>query len=701
MVTNMKGAGRDECQRQDFLSKKLEVGQVYQVWTHNQHDDYNWQVCDVIVQDAIPLEGQPISPKGPLTRWRVPVLQKHIGQYSGTPWTPRVGDTVLVGFYQNDRPIILGTLPPECMWPVCRSSANPGQLPKGAHEDWVEADFHNLYDHRIKLVQWLHIPRRFLKAADGMQGNEDGDRGWYTTFDHCAVDPTGYLRPVCLSYFDKTRDFMMVWECKEGKAKPDCKDCELNWDNTGKGPDNICECTECSGDRPAMNAFLKILSSDYQGDCSGQCAADLPRRFKYHHPCGSLFCMDSNFPANDVFEACDKHRGRIWLQSKETTCAVGTQLPLGHLHFRAEANKDGDIYPDTPQGYGKFNVSLRSYDTFGAHLEMWGKGNRRGRWDLANEEMGKVQEEDDHCGTGDAHVTCKETTGIIQIHSLATGGKIYEMATGDILIKSCSGTVTIKAGTIVLDGDVQITGNNQIAGTCGHGPCSCDGSCVKIDAVSGNCMKREPTGEWACLGNKVLTSVCCQNANNIIGCNSAGECWMWDGDKWTLISTSPSMKYISIGCDGSTIGRATSTASANIYMLVDEAWVAFYNGTFDRIASYSTTLHYLTGNNSKKLYIGNGSTFAAPGDTTALTDISVAKDGSLFGIKQSDGSLIKWSHGGWGSSLGASTGLKAIAAKSATMVWAIGSDDKLYYWNGLTWTKSSDDTVSGIALAMM
>ena len=94
----MKGTGRDECQRQDFLSKKLEVGQVYQVWTHNQHDDYNWQVCDVIVQDAIPLEGQPISPKGPLTRWRVPVLQKHIGQYSGTPWTPRVGDTVLVGF---------------------------------------------------------------------------------------------------------------------------------------------------------------------------------------------------------------------------------------------------------------------------------------------------------------------------------------------------------------------------------------------------------------------------------------------------------------------------------------------------------------------------------------------------------------------------------------------------------------------------
>lgn len=486
MVTNMKGAGRDECQRQDFLSKKLEVGQVYQVWTHNQHDDYNWQVCDVIVQDAIPLEGQPISPKGPLTRWRVPVLQKHIGQYSGTPWTPRVGDTVLVGFYQNDRPIILGTLPPECMWPVCRSSANPGQLPKGAHEDWVEADFHNLYDHRIKLVQWLHIPRRFLKAADGMQGNEDGDRGWYTTFDHCAVDPTGYLRPVCLSYFDKTRDFMMVWECKEGKAKPDCKDCELNWDLTGKGPDNICECTECSGDRPAMNAFLKILSTDYTGEC-GQCAADLPRRFKYHHPCGSLFCMDSNFPANDVFEACDKHRGRIWLQSKETTCAVGQHYPLGHLHFRAFANLAGTEYPCTPQEYGKFNLSLRSYYEDAAHIELWGNNAKLGRIDIANEEIGKVQVEDDHCGTPDAHVTIKETDGVIQIHSLGADGEIYAIAAKKVTIKACTGTyievnsdgtvnITAPTKVTVTTPEMELTGNMTIQGTCTHGDCSCGGA---------------------------------------------------------------------------------------------------------------------------------------------------------------------------------------------------------------------------------
>jgi len=479
MVTNMKGAGRDECQRQDFLSKKLEVGQVYQVWTHNQHDDYNWQVCDVIVQDAIPLEGQPISPKGPLTRWRVPVLQKHIGQYSGTPWTPRVGDTVLVGFYQNDRPIILGTLPPECMWPVCRSSANPGVLPKGAHEDWVEANFHNLYDHRIKLVQWLHIPRRFLKAADGMEVNGDGERGWYTTFDHCAVDPTGYLRPVCKTYFDKTRDFMMVWECKEGKAKPDCKDCELNWDGTGKGPDTVTQCTECSGDFPAANTWLKILSSDYTGDLAQTNPLDQPRRFKYHHSCGSLFCFDSNYPENEKFPKCDKHSGRIFLESQYTTCDEGIHHQAGHLHFRAEADQGEDNYPLTPQAYGKYNVSLRSYIEKGAHLEMWGDNDWKGRIDLANEEIGLIQENDDHCGISDAHFTIKQTDGVIQIHSLGADGAIYEIAKNKITIKSCIGVVeVISPVKILLDApEVEVTGHltagSITTGPLTHGACSC------------------------------------------------------------------------------------------------------------------------------------------------------------------------------------------------------------------------------------
>jgi hypothetical protein len=472
----MKNVGRDESYRLDYLTQKFEIGQVTRVYTHNEPADNNWQSCDLIIYDAVPFDFDEVGHNGPAKRWRVPVLQRDIGKCTGHPWTPRVGDTVLVGFYQNNRPMIFGTLPIQFMQPVCRSSIQPSTAQAGAYEDWTKDDYQNLYDWRFKLTQWLHVPRREITDSNG--------RRWNTTFDYNQVDPTGKLRPVCFNYFDKTRDFMAVWECKTGKAAPDCQECELNGDDTGKGPDCVCECTECSGDVPAMNAFLKILSTDYKGDCQGKCAADFPRRLKYHHPCGSLFCMDSNFPANSVFEACDKHRGRIWLQSKETTCSVGTQYPLGHLHFRAEANKDGTIYPDNPQEYGKFNLSLRSYDTLGAHLEMWGKNALKGRIDLANEEIGLVQDSNDHCGTPDAHVTIKQTDGIIQIHSLGADGEIYEVASKKVTIKACTGTyievnsdgtINIVAPTsvTVTTPTAHFTGDVQIDGFCTHTNCTC------------------------------------------------------------------------------------------------------------------------------------------------------------------------------------------------------------------------------------
>ncbi|MFA6371305.1 MAG: hypothetical protein WCW68_01635 [Methanothrix sp.] len=472
MVFQMKGVGRDESLRMDQLGKKLEVCQVYRVWTHNDPEDKNWQSCDVIIQDSVPLNPAGVGDDGPAVRLRVPVLQRHIGNRSGTPWTPRVGDSVLVGFYMNDRPVIIGTLPPQYQIPVCRSSANPGTLPEGAREDWTEPDYHNYYDWRFRLDQWLHVPRRCIIDQNGKE--------WPTTFDQNQVVQAGKLRPVCFSYFDKTRDFMAVFECKAGKATPDCKKCELNGDGTGDGPDTVTCCSECCGEgetNPAMNAFLKILSSDYTGRETG-CAADLPRRLKYHHPCGSLFCMDSDYPANEKFTACNKHRGRIYLESQES------HTQLGHLHFRAEANLAGTIYPDNPQGYGKFNVSLRGGPTKAAHFELWGENDLKGRVDMANEEIGLVQDGNIHCGTPDAHVSIRQTDGIIQVHSLGQSGEIYAVAALKVTIQACTGTkievnadgtvnITAPTKVTVTTPECEFTGNVKIDGTCTHGACSC------------------------------------------------------------------------------------------------------------------------------------------------------------------------------------------------------------------------------------
>ena len=293
-----------------------------------------------------------------------------------------------------------------------------------------------------------------------------------------------------------------------------------------------------------------------------------------------------------------------------------------------------------------------------------------------------------------------------EIKDFLTNAYAKAFKDGKIKIESPS-QITLKAPTIILDGNVHITGNNQIDGSCAHGSCSCPCSgagggvtcpttSIKLDAATGRCMTREPTGEWTCLGDQVLTSCCALNANNICGCNSSGEVWKWDGEEWSCLSTSPVLNTVSIGCDGAMYGVEASTF--HVQKWDGDSWNEI-TGVAPIIAAYSDTLIYaMTGSG---LYIGDGTGNWYLADSTSCGDISVAKDGSLFAVKNSDGSLVKWSGTAWGSSLGAATGLKKIAAKSATMVWAVGADDTLYYWNGLTWVQSSTDTVSGLAMAMM
>lgn len=455
MVAQLKNVGRDESLRMDQLSNKFEVCQVFRVWTHNDPEDKNWQSCDVIIQDSVPLNGSTVGEDGPATRLRVPVAQHHIGDRSGTPWTPRVGDSVLVAFYKNDRPIIMGTLPKQFQVPVCRSSARPSSTKEGAREDWTEADYHNLYDWRVKLVQWLHIPRRTIVDDEG--------RTWYTTFDHSQAPTANKLRPVCFNYFDKTRDFMAVWECLKGKANPDCKNCELNCGGSGDGPDNIkCENEPLSGTLPAMNTWLKILSSDYEGE------DDLPRRFKLHWSCGSLFCSDSKDGDDE---------GRIWLEAQKA------HVHRAHIHFRAEGANNGA------------NLSLRSDFSKAAHIELFGVNDpKKGRIFLSNEDIGN-------------YVDIKEIDEIV-----------------------------IHAAKIVLDGDVEITGDNQIGGTCSHNACSCDGA--SGSGTGTGSQQAIPHGLQDINGDPVVPSEC-----SAFCTGGAGTCSFWCDDEYIYITCTNGVTY--------------------------------------------------------------------------------------------------------------------------------------------------------------
>jgi len=222
---------------------------------------------------------------------------------------------------------------------------------------------------------------------------------------------------------------------------------------------------------------------------------------------------------------------------------------------------------------------------------------------------------------------------------------------------------------------------------------------VQINKTTGRVMMRESSGEWACLGDKVLTSVCCQNANNIVGCNSAGECWKWDGEEWSRLSTSPTLVECSIGIDGTLFGVHPNNPSYYIYKWTGSAWKIAGIGVHHIAVVDATHVYFLNGSPGK-FWFFDGAVGTELEGTTYIDSISVAKDGSLFAILHSDGSLVKWSGSAWGSSLGAATGLKQIAAKSGTMVWAVGADDTLFYWNGLTWTQSDPGiAVSDISIS--
>ena len=446
MVSELKGVGRDESLRMDQLINKWEVGQVVQVWTHNDPDDYNWHHCDVLVVDEVPSTPARVPSNGPVHRLRVPVLQQMVGNRSGHPWTPRVGDSVLMGFYQNDRPVIFGTLPMKSQVPVCRSSDNPAPLPNGAHEVWTEADYHNLYDYRLKLVQWLKIPRRTITDSEG--GSCE------TTFDHSQVTVAGNLRPVCFNYFDKTRDIMLVSECKKGKNVPDCKQCELNGDNTGEGPDYIkAECDSMSGDVAAMNFWVKMLSTDYCGQ------DDLARRFKIHWPCGSLFCTDSK-ETGDV-------EGRIWLEAQKQHAG------RSHIHYRAEKS-----------GVGA-NLSLRSAPTKAAHIELFGINDpKKGRILIQNEDIGNfvdVKEIDEVeidaakiLLDGDVEITGSCTHGSCSCDGEfakldgVSGGQTLCGGTGVDEELTLCGTTDASKGQVTVNSDLKCNGTILIQGDDGY-----------------------------------------------------------------------------------------------------------------------------------------------------------------------------------------------------------------------------------------
>jgi phage baseplate assembly protein gpV len=219
------------------------------------------------------------------------VAQQYTQKWAGHPWTPRIGDTVLVLFSHNSKPIIICTIytgDPGKQDPVCRAPFNDkNPYTKDARYDDVN--------------KWCqHVPPLFDLDTQEVITHFPGQH------------------PICSKKFHKYRDQIYVTDCKEGHQRP-CNTCTtLDWIK-----------------RPAAQ-WEKIYS-----DSENACVSDpehpyIPptverakRRHEWHEPSGSYFVFQNNT------DHADYGKGLIRLENATAENAMG-----GHLNFRPTGTID-------------------------------------------------------------------------------------------------------------------------------------------------------------------------------------------------------------------------------------------------------------------------------------------------------------------------------------------------------------------------
>jgi hypothetical protein len=161
-------------------------------------------------------------------------MQREHGLFQGTPWTPRIGDMVVLFWMADDAPLILGTFPAFEQEPVCRSEA----------DEYYQEEVH-------KRTPWE------LPAQD--------DYGNFVEFPMPE-------HPDCSKWWPKTRDSILIHDCPYGHTHPQC--------------DANTPCTEL--DDLQSGTWLKIFS-----DISPT-ILDKTKRIKFHHVGGSVLLFDDD-----------------------------------------------------------------------------------------------------------------------------------------------------------------------------------------------------------------------------------------------------------------------------------------------------------------------------------------------------------------------------------------------------------------------
>ncbi|MFA5073804.1 MAG: tectonin domain-containing protein [Nitrospirota bacterium] len=157
---------------------------------------------------------------------------------------------------------------------------------------------------------------------------------------------------------------------------------------------------------------------------------------------------------------------------------------------------------------------------------------------------------------------------------------------------------------------------------------------------------------------------------------------------YTAVSTT-AMSQISVGSDGAAFATDSSN---NVYQWTGSVWSAI-GGQLKSLSVRSSSEIWGLGNTTGKLYRWNGSYTKL--DDTAMYQVSVGSDGSVFGTDSSY-NVYQWTGSAWSSITGQ---LKSLAVRSSSELWGIGvNSNKVYKWNGSSFTCVSDKILAAVSV---
>jgi len=270
-------------------------------------------------------------------------------------------------------------------------------------------------------------------------------------------------------------------------------------------------------------------------------------------------------------------------------------------------------------------------------------------------------------------------------------GFIHHYADGKIEINSPV-EVLIKAPKITLDGPVEITESLKVP-VCVHQSCSCsDSATTHVDLDTGRVMKQEGNNQVP-VGSQTAAKIACCNGGKMACCTAGNDLYELIDGGW---------EFCRAGCSD------VCYSPDELLYIIDSATTKLMrrevNGTWTdlsglclSLAAASATVAYAIGTD-EYLWKRDAGSWTNPEHSTAIIDISIANDGTVYAIRKADKALIKLV----GSSyvlVSDTLALKEISARDAYHILGIGdADDIVYLWNDVRWT-SQGVTAASIGIS--